>query len=120
MRNSSNLAHIFSCISVDWKWEQKYRIVIGNIAYRLSLPSFPSRTPSGLEDVSKYPALFAGLLASGTWTLDDLKKLAGLNFLRVLREVERVREREEDYPYPLTCIVNVSVFWSALYGSRGP
>ena len=100
MRNSSNLAHIFSCISVDWKWEQKYRIVIGNIAYRLSLPSFPSRTPSGLEDVSKYPALFAGLLASGTWTLDDLKKLAGLNFLRVLREVERVREREEDYPYP--------------------
>ena len=41
--------------------------------------------------MSKYPALFAGLLASGTWTLDDLKKLAGLNFLRVLREVERVR-----------------------------
>ena len=41
--------------------------------------------------MSKYPALFAGLLASGSWTLDDLKKLAGLNFLRVLREVERVR-----------------------------
>ena len=57
------------------------------------IPSLPPvcRTPSGLEDVSKYPALFAGLLASGTWTLDDLKKLAGLNFLRVLREVERVR-----------------------------
>ncbi len=50
------------------------------------------RTPSGLEDVSKYPALFAGLLASGAWSLDDLKKLAGLNFMRVLREVERVSE----------------------------
>ena len=48
------------------------------------------RTPSGLEDVSRYPALFASLLASGTWSLEDLKKLAGLNFLRVLREVERV------------------------------
>lgn len=44
----------------------------------------------GLEDVSKYPALFASLLASGAWSLDDLKKLAGLNFLRVFREVEKV------------------------------
>ena len=63
-----------------------------NYFFFTSLPSV-CRTPSGLEDVSKYPALFAGLLASGTWTLDDLKKLAGLNFLRVLREVERVRIR---------------------------
>ena len=44
----------------------------------------------GLEDVSKYPALFASLLASGAWSLEDLKKLAGLNFLRVFREVEKV------------------------------
>ena len=46
--------------------------------------------PVGLEDVSKYPELFTTLLASGMWTLEDLKKLAGLNFLRVFREVERV------------------------------
>ena len=51
---------------------------------------FNFRTPSGLEDVSKYPALFASLLASGAWSLEDLKKLAGLNFLRVFREVEKV------------------------------
>ena len=44
----------------------------------------------GLEDVSKYPALFAALLGTGTWSLDDLKKGAGLNFLRVFREVEKV------------------------------
>ena len=44
----------------------------------------------GLEDVSKYPALFAALLGTGTWSLDDLKKVAGLNFLRVFREVEKV------------------------------
>merc|ERR1719361_1503766 len=47
-------------------------------------------TPRGLEDVSQYPELFATLLASGMWTIDDLKKLAGLNFLRVFKEVERV------------------------------
>ena len=52
---------------------------------------FLYRTPSGLEDVSKYPALFASLLASGAWSLEDLKKLAGINFLRVFREVEKVR-----------------------------
>lgn len=43
-----------------------------------------------MEDVSKYPELFATLLASGMWTIEDLKKLAGLNFLRVFKEVERV------------------------------
>ena len=62
--------------------------VYTTIAMKLTLFS---RTPSGLEDVSKYPALFASLLASGAWSLDDLKKLAGLNFLRIFREVERVR-----------------------------
>ncbi len=41
----------------------------------------------GLEDVSKYPAVFAELVARG-WTDDALRKLAGENFLRVLRAVE--------------------------------
>ncbi|RZF46862.1 hypothetical protein LSTR_LSTR008243 [Laodelphax striatellus] len=49
-------------------------------------------TPKGLEDVSSYPALFAELIGSGQWTIDDLKKLAGLNFLRVLKAVEKVRD----------------------------
>lgn len=59
-----------------------------------------STTPEGLEDVSKYPDLFdmlaEGRLRSGEtfdpWTEDDLKKLAGLNLLRVFREVEQVRD----------------------------
>jgi len=50
-----------------------------------------SRTPVGLEDVSKYPALLAELLRRG-WTDEDLKKLAGLNILRVVREVEKTAE----------------------------
>ncbi|MEP6831851.1 MAG: dipeptidase [Gemmatimonas sp.] len=41
----------------------------------------------GLEDVSKYPALFEELVKRG-WTNEALRKLAGENFLRVLRGVE--------------------------------
>ncbi|XP_055595539.1 uncharacterized protein LOC129746102 [Uranotaenia lowii] len=50
-------------------------------------------TPEGLEDVSGYPRLFAELLAEG-WTGEELEKLAGRNLLRVLEEVEKVRENQ--------------------------
>ncbi|XP_058450621.1 uncharacterized protein LOC131430028 isoform X2 [Malaya genurostris] len=50
-------------------------------------------TPAGLEDVSGYPRLFAELLGDG-WTADELEKLAGRNLLRVLEEVEKVRENQ--------------------------
>lgn len=43
----------------------------------------------GLEDVSKYPALFAELVRRG-WSDDDLRKLAGENILRVLERAENV------------------------------
>jgi membrane dipeptidase len=43
----------------------------------------------GLEDVSKYPDLFAELLRRG-YSKDDLKKIAGLNVLRAFRGAERV------------------------------
>lgn len=48
--------------------------------------------PQGLEDVSKYPTLFAELIGVG-WTADELTKLAGGNFLRVLNEVEAIRDK---------------------------
>lgn len=48
------------------------------------------RVPRGLEDVSKYPELFAELLRSGQWSVQELKNLAGLNMLRVMRQVEKV------------------------------
>ena len=44
---------------------------------------------SGLEDVSKYPALTIELLKRG-YSDDDVKKVLGLNVLRVIRQVERV------------------------------
>ncbi|HEX8008380.1 MAG TPA: dipeptidase [Trebonia sp.] len=43
--------------------------------------------PAGLEDVSRYPALFAELLRRG-WSEADCKALAGGNILRVLRAAE--------------------------------
>ena len=47
------------------------------------------RVPENLEDVSKYPNLFAELMING-WSEEDLAKLAGQNILRVLSEVEKV------------------------------
>ena len=46
-------------------------------------------TTDGLEDVSCYPALLAELMRRG-YTGEEIKKLAGLNLLRVMREVEKV------------------------------
>ena len=45
--------------------------------------------PIGLETVATYPALFAELARRG-WTDTNLKKLAGQNFLRVLKANEAV------------------------------
>jgi membrane dipeptidase len=46
----------------------------------------------GLEDVSKYPALFAELARRG-WSDGELKKLAGENLLRVFAAAEGVAKR---------------------------
>ena len=50
------------------------------------------RVPTGLEDVSKYPYLFAELIRRG-YSDDDIKKVAGLNLIRVFEGVEQVRYR---------------------------
>ncbi|GFF59388.1 putative dipeptidase CPC735_014430 [Aspergillus udagawae] len=47
------------------------------------------RGPDGLHDVSCYPALVAGLLQRGV-AEEDVKRVMGLNVIRVLEEVERV------------------------------
>lgn len=48
-----------------------------------------TEVPVGLEDVSKFPDLIAELLRRG-WTDEDVRKVAGLNALRVMRAAERV------------------------------
>jgi membrane dipeptidase len=44
-------------------------------------------TPEGLEDVSKYPSLTRALLEKG-YSAEDIRKIYGGNFLRVMRAVE--------------------------------
>jgi membrane dipeptidase len=51
-----------------------------------------SSTPVGLDGVEDFPALLAELMRRG-WTESDIKKLAGLNVLRVFRDVEKVAQR---------------------------
>jgi len=48
-----------------------------------------NRVPVGLEDVSKYPNLFAELIRRG-YPDEDLQKIARLNLIRVFRGVEMV------------------------------
>jgi membrane dipeptidase len=48
--------------------------------------------PEGLEDVSCYPALLAELMRRG-YSREEIKKVAGLNLLRVMREAEKVSIR---------------------------
>ena len=51
-----------------------------------------SSTPVGLESVADYPKLFAELLRRGH-SEEQLKKLAGLNVLRVMRKAETAAAR---------------------------
>ena len=51
-----------------------------------------TRTPKGLPDVSAFPALTAELLRRG-YADDDVKKVLGLNVLRVMRRAEEVAAR---------------------------
>ena len=49
-------------------------------------------TPQGLENVSRFPHLFAELIRRG-FSERDLEKIANRNVLRVMRKVEEVGER---------------------------
>ncbi|HEY4955173.1 MAG TPA: dipeptidase [Gemmatimonadaceae bacterium] len=55
----------------------------------------------GLEDVSKYPALFAELAHRG-WSDEDMAKLAGENVLRALAQAEQVAARLQKRRAPST------------------
>lgn len=57
--------------------------------YLILCTIFPIRTPIGLEDVSKYPALFEALVKNG-WTQYELELVKGGNIIRVFSEVEKV------------------------------
>ncbi len=51
------------------------------------------RTPTGLEDVSRFPALTCALLARG-FSAADLRKIYGANLLRLMRAVEAAAQAD--------------------------
>src|SRR6185312_10270744 len=57
--------------------------------------------PVGLEDVSRFPALFAELARRG-WSDADLAKLADENILRVVDEAQQVAARLQKSRAPST------------------
>ena len=60
--------------------------------------------PIGLENVSKYPALTAELLKRG-YSDSDVKKILGLNVLRVMRAAEEVATRLQRERGPSTATI---------------
>uniref|UniRef100_UPI00398EF8E2 dipeptidase 1-like isoform X1 n=1 Tax=Pristiophorus japonicus TaxID=55135 RepID=UPI00398EF8E2 len=62
------------------------------------------RAPTGLEDVSKYPALIAELLQRN-WTDNDIKKLLGLNFIRVFKKAEEVSRQLQHINMPSNDVI---------------
>lgn len=56
-------------------------------------------SPVGLEDAAALPNLLAELLRRG-YTAEEVKKVAGLNLLRVMREAEVVAARLSSERYP--------------------
>jgi len=60
--------------------------------------------PTGLDDVSRYPYLTAELIRRGYTDL-EVKKVLGLNILRVMREVERAAVRIQRTRRPSTATI---------------
>jgi membrane dipeptidase len=57
--------------------------------------------PTGLEDVSKFPVLFAELLRRG-YSEADLKKISGQNLLRAMKQMEATAARLQASRKPIT------------------
>ena len=76
-------------------------------------------TPIGLEDVATYPALVAELLRRG-WTPEDVKKVIGLNVLRVMRQNEAVAARLQHERKPSVAQIEVLDGWATKPPWEGP
>jgi membrane dipeptidase len=76
-------------------------------------------TPTGLEDVSTFPRLIAELLSRG-WTDEEVRKVIGLNVLRVMREVESVAARLRRTRNPSTARIEIMDGWGVEPEWDGP
>lgn len=76
-------------------------------------------TPIGLEDVSTFPALMAELLRRG-WKPEDVKKVIGLNVLRVMRQTEVMAARLQRELGPSVAQIEVLDRWKTNPPWEGP
>ena len=81
---ADHIDHIKSVAGIE-------HVGIGSDHYDAGGPSMVE----GLENVTKFPDLFVELLRRG-YTDAEVKKVAGLNLLRAMREMERVAEMLHD------------------------
>lgn len=65
-------------------------------------------TPIGLEDVSTFPAIVAELIQRG-YTDTEIKKLLGLNLLRVLRDAEETASRLQAESDPIVATISPQI-----------
>ncbi|HXV60423.1 MAG TPA: dipeptidase [Vicinamibacteria bacterium] len=75
---ADHIDHIRNVAGID-------HVGLGSDYYDAGGPSMAE----GLDDITRFPALLAELLVRG-YTDDEVKKVAGLNLLRAMREMERV------------------------------
>jgi membrane dipeptidase len=68
--------------------------------------------PAGLDDVSQFPNLIAELLKRG-WSDEDVKKVLGLNVLRVMTEAETVAQRLQQERPPSNAQIEVLDGWDS-------
>lgn len=77
---------------------------IDSIGIGSDFDGIPS-VPVGLEDVSKYPDLFVELLRRG-YSENDIRKIAGLNVLRVLKTTETVAAKLQKETQPSDALID--------------
>ncbi len=76
---------------------------IDHVGYGADFGSLTNH-PKGLEDVSRYPYLSAELLRRG-YSDEQVKKVIGGNFLRVMRAAERVSARLKQQRLPSAALI---------------
>lgn len=65
----------------------------GGVGLGSDFDGISGMVPVGMEDVSKYPVLVKGLIEMG-YSDQDIRKIMGLNILRVLRASEEVASKQ--------------------------
>jgi len=66
---------------------------VDNVGLGSDFDGISGMAPVGMEDVSKYPVLVKGLIDLG-YSDSDIRKIMGLNILRVLRQTEEVARQK--------------------------